>query len=146
MSTKLIIYFEGLVQDCSISSELAVEILQSCTMPSIWWQANISISCIECLFMFMETYPSFRNQLVIDSSGWFLIFVCLFVFLNVYCLFSLKSADAACEKWGVRSQSTQLEPNMGHCGKSRKWGSSSGTEARIFIHHTITSCGINCIE
>ena len=28
-------YFDGLVQDCSISSALAMEILQSCTKPSI---------------------------------------------------------------------------------------------------------------
>ena len=27
---------DGLVQDCSISSVLAMELLQSCTKPSIW--------------------------------------------------------------------------------------------------------------
>ena len=29
-------YIDGLVQDCSISIALAMEILQSCTKPSIW--------------------------------------------------------------------------------------------------------------
>ena len=29
-------YIDGLVQDCSNSSELAMELLQSCTKPSIW--------------------------------------------------------------------------------------------------------------
>ena len=28
---------DGLVQDCSNSSALAMELLQSCTMPSIWY-------------------------------------------------------------------------------------------------------------
>ena len=28
-------YFDGLVQDCKISSALAMELLQSCTKPSI---------------------------------------------------------------------------------------------------------------
>ena len=44
-------YIDGLVQDCSISSALAMEILQSCTKPSIlsiqwgflWWQDSIFI-------------------------------------------------------------------------------------------------------
>ena len=33
----LLIYFDGLVQDCSISIANALEILQSCIKPSIWW-------------------------------------------------------------------------------------------------------------
>ena len=33
-SWKIIPYFDGLVQDCSNSSELAMELLQSCTKPS----------------------------------------------------------------------------------------------------------------
>ena len=33
----MICYIDGLVQDCSISIALAMEILQSCTKPSIWW-------------------------------------------------------------------------------------------------------------
>ena len=32
-------YFDGSVQDCSISSALAMEILQSCTEPSTWNQS-----------------------------------------------------------------------------------------------------------
>ena len=35
-SWKIIPYFDGLVQDCSNSSELAMELLQSCTKPSIY--------------------------------------------------------------------------------------------------------------
>ena len=30
-------YINGLVQDCSNSSALAMELLQSCTKPSIWY-------------------------------------------------------------------------------------------------------------
>ena len=33
----LLIYIDGLVQDCSISIANALEILQSCIKPSIWW-------------------------------------------------------------------------------------------------------------
>ena len=33
---QLELYIDGLVQDCSISSTLAMEILQSCAKPSIW--------------------------------------------------------------------------------------------------------------
>ena len=34
--TKLSLYIHGLVQDCSNSSALAMELLQSCTKPLIW--------------------------------------------------------------------------------------------------------------
>ena len=34
--THIYIYIDGLVQDCNISSVLAMEILQSCTKPSIY--------------------------------------------------------------------------------------------------------------
>ena len=33
-------YIDALAQDCSISSALAMEILQSCTKPSIWAKAS----------------------------------------------------------------------------------------------------------
>ena len=36
MSGLLGVYIDGLVQDCSNSSALAMELLQSCTKPSIW--------------------------------------------------------------------------------------------------------------
>ena len=35
-SSPLEIYINGLVQDCSMSVALAMEILQSCTKPLIW--------------------------------------------------------------------------------------------------------------
>ena len=35
-------YLNGLVQDCSDSSALALELLQSCTKPSIWTGADLS--------------------------------------------------------------------------------------------------------
>ena len=38
------IYIDGLVQDCSNSSALAMELLQSCTKPSIYLLHNPSIS------------------------------------------------------------------------------------------------------
>ena len=34
-------YIHGLVQDCSISSALTVEILQFCTKPSIYYQLSM---------------------------------------------------------------------------------------------------------
>ena len=36
-STVMNVYFGGLVQDYRISSKLAIQILQSCTKPSIWF-------------------------------------------------------------------------------------------------------------
>ena len=36
-SWKIIPYFDGVVQDCSNSSDLAMELLQSCTKPSIYF-------------------------------------------------------------------------------------------------------------
>ena len=35
--------FDGLVQDCSNSSALAMELLQSCTKPSYWYMTMLSI-------------------------------------------------------------------------------------------------------
>ena len=58
VSSRLDIYIDGSVQDCSISSVLAMDILQSCTEPStcnhivynsmLWWYLTIwhFISCI----------------------------------------------------------------------------------------------------
>ena len=36
---------DGLVQDCSISSALAMEILQSCAKPWIWYQCICGVVC-----------------------------------------------------------------------------------------------------
>ena len=36
MHTSIYAYIDGLVQDCSNSSALAMELLQSCTKPSIY--------------------------------------------------------------------------------------------------------------
>ena len=38
-------HINGLVQDCSISSAVAMEILQSCTKPSIWAPSNQQPLC-----------------------------------------------------------------------------------------------------
>ena len=38
------LYIDGLVQDCSISSVFALEILQSCTKPSILTQVQENVS------------------------------------------------------------------------------------------------------
>ena len=38
------LHIDGLVEDCSISSALAVEILQSCTKPSIYSSVNMVLS------------------------------------------------------------------------------------------------------
>ena len=39
---KIIPYFDGLAQDCSKSSELAIELLQPCTKPSIYFSGFFS--------------------------------------------------------------------------------------------------------
>ena len=48
-------YFDGLMQDCSISSALTMEILQSCTKPSIC--SCFVVLCFGLLQM-MYPYPS----------------------------------------------------------------------------------------
>ena len=45
-------YIDGLVQDCSISSALAMEILQSCTKPLIW---------ITCMYELTTLYDLIIN-------------------------------------------------------------------------------------
>ena len=37
-------YVDGLVQDCSISSALAMEILQFCSKPSMWSEDSVMMS------------------------------------------------------------------------------------------------------
>ena len=37
-------HYDSLMQDCCISSALAIEILQSCTKPSICWFADLSVT------------------------------------------------------------------------------------------------------
>ena len=41
---------DGLVQDCSNSDALAMELLQSCTKPSIWLSKEKTIKHITCIF------------------------------------------------------------------------------------------------
>ena len=49
---------DGLVQDCSISSAIAMEILQSCTKPSIW-SSLLCGACLTCLMscLLMPWWP-----------------------------------------------------------------------------------------
>ena len=44
----LIAYIDGLVEDCSNSRVLAMELLQSCTKPSIWCQYVNALAPQEC--------------------------------------------------------------------------------------------------
>ena len=37
--------YDGIAQDCSNSSALAMELLQSCIKPSIWWLLNMFQEC-----------------------------------------------------------------------------------------------------
>ena len=64
---------DGLVQDCSISSVLAMEILQSCTKPLIYlcYPFNISASCIALQFGYQFWGEMFRNNAVYVSLRWF---------------------------------------------------------------------------
>ena len=45
------IYIDGLVQDCSISSALAMELLQNCTKPSICLFLNIDMAWVVKFFL-----------------------------------------------------------------------------------------------
>ena len=68
------VYINGLVQDCSISSVLAMEILQSCTKPSIY-QCNFPFSAKNDFYIFPEHYlvtPTLcmdRNPVAIILAG-----------------------------------------------------------------------------
>ena len=45
-------YFDGLVQDCSNSSALAMELLQSCAKPSTWWRHDVET--LSALLIFVK--------------------------------------------------------------------------------------------
>ena len=48
-------YIDGLVHDCSISSALAIEILQSCTKPSIFaWIKTLLLVVLLLLLLFLQ--------------------------------------------------------------------------------------------
>ena len=53
--------FDGLVQDCSISSALAMDKLQSCTKPSIW------LTFIDLFIFYL--IPHERNEIVRGSHN-----------------------------------------------------------------------------
>ena len=60
---KVALYIDGLVQDCSISSALALEILQSCIKPSIWLCENLPTP------YYMILYDMSRLITIRPSSG-----------------------------------------------------------------------------
>ena len=49
-------YIDGLVQGCSNSSGLAVELLQSCTKSSIWSAEYVPENC-EVEYVMQQVYP-----------------------------------------------------------------------------------------
>ena len=60
------VYIDGLVQDCSISSALAMEILQACTKISIYSIEMVSCFIWDCLFYFIELF--FNKHIYIGMS------------------------------------------------------------------------------
>ena len=61
-------YIDGLVQDCSISSALAMEILQSCTKPSIWYYADQRLSAIAFLYLILDV--EIHTKMVNLNPAW----------------------------------------------------------------------------
>ena len=89
-------YINGLVQDCSISSALAMEILQSCTKPSISLQSFRPFTL--SIFHFSENYIiklSFLHNggLSINKSrSCYLIIwcLCLWIYISYIMFWSIK--------------------------------------------------------
>ena len=73
---------DGLVQDCSISSALAMEILFSCTQPSI---ISISIECMLKVVWVLE--PVFRRPqgIVMQCRIWFITLYAAHCFASMHC-------------------------------------------------------------
>ena len=55
-------HIDGLVQDCSNSSALAMELLQSCTKPSIWTYGHWCGGCTPFI-PFTPHLPIYKNKL-----------------------------------------------------------------------------------
>ena len=64
-STELafMLYIDGLVQDCSNSIANALELLQSCTKPSIWW--NLALDPSRYGGILLLTHPD-----MVESCSW----------------------------------------------------------------------------
>ena len=68
-SWKIIPYFDGLVQDCSQSSELAIELLQPCTKPSIYFfRLFFRIYFLAFLYLRFENYSILILLLTLSVS------------------------------------------------------------------------------
>ena len=72
-------YIDGIVQDCSNSSVLAMELPQSCTKPSIYFSSNMMIhrrlatTALWCIYLFM--IPNARiakiRKSIDDRDPWY---------------------------------------------------------------------------
>ena len=65
----IIVYIDGLVQDCSISSALAMEMLQSCTEPLIYYNdvAWVSLHLISLITLLFVQKPDQANSKNINT-------------------------------------------------------------------------------
>ena len=74
-------YIDGLVHDCSISSALAVEILQYCTKPSIWLHPNRPACTISGKWRGMSkvNWYEIREHFMYVSSQWEMMLQCNFI-------------------------------------------------------------------
>ena len=59
-------FFYGLVQDCSISIANALEILQSCTKPSILSAEFGTVSVVLCAMWFSDTQSTWHCDIYSD--------------------------------------------------------------------------------
>ena len=68
-------HFDGLVQDCSNSSALAMELLQSCTKASIWYQQYFSMvhKPPPCLISHCYHFP--HNIMVCNMQIWLALYL-----------------------------------------------------------------------
>ena len=60
---KKILHIIGLVQDCSISIAKALEILQSCTKPSIWWHYKDNMGIL--IWIMLDLVTQFKYQICV---------------------------------------------------------------------------------
>ena len=60
-------YIVGLVQNCSISSVLAMEILQSCTKPSIWFQTSWSTLVWVMVYLLLGASSTYSKAVLVRA-------------------------------------------------------------------------------
>ena len=73
-------HINGLVQDCSISSALAMEILQSCTKPLAWSVDHVSLAPY-----MVQIYSTDYHKSIINISILFMLPALKYIFIMLQC-------------------------------------------------------------